>query len=357
MLVKENQVHPKRKREKTVDVSIPKVNMKTFFTFLSSTSNLQDTEPPLLPITLDTVDPLEAYVESGFQNINESASEDLLLGPSQITPSDAPEISTCSASVQVPLRKCKGCSILTQDGIFSNFPFQLLAELDFVFERDVFHHISCAENLYMCSDHERDVNLDCENLRYSTILEGLVKRLNDKELHNSHVNNKYLTFGQLDKRVGHFRNIRDNLTLKDLNNVRKINNLGRTLKLHEHFMYLIKENKINNLHELVNVALRNKRSISYIIEKMTFAIRGLYNPRYRTDDKELAFLILHYGGPGLLEIVHKAIQLPSVSTAYRLLSNSKPMKSSIDITTTDVVSNIQFDERLRYSRMFKVDET
>ena len=156
---------PKTKKRKTVDVSVPKVNMKTFFTPLSSTSNLQDTEPPLLPITLNTVGPLEAYVESGFQNINESASEDLLLCPSQITPSDAPEISTCSASVQVPLRKCKGCSILTQDGIFSNFPFQLLAELGFVFERmfSIMYPL-----LKICSDHERDVNLDCENLRYST---------------------------------------------------------------------------------------------------------------------------------------------------------------------------------------------
>ena len=113
-----------------------------------------------------------------------------------------------------------------------------------------------------------------------------------------------------------------------------------------------------NLHELVNVALRNNRSITYIIEKMTAAVKGLYNPCYSVDDKELAFLILHYGGPGLLEILHKAMQLPSTSTAYRLLRGSKPIKSLTDVSSTDVVNNIKPNNKcFQYGYMFKVNET
>ena len=58
------------------------------------------------------------------------------------------------------------------------------------------------------------------------------------------------------------------------------------------------------------------------------------------DNKELAFLILHYRGPGLLDIVHKAIQLPSTlttTTTYRLLISSRPIKSSTDVTSNVVV--------------------
>ena len=58
------------------------------------------------------------------------------------------------------------------------------------------------------------------------------------------------------------------------------------------------------------------------------------------------------------EIVHKAIRLPCVSTAYNLLKNIKPIKSSTDVSSKDVVDNFNFgEEGVKYGYMFKVDET
>ena len=44
-------------------------------------------------------------------------------------------------------------------------------------------------------------------------------------------------------------------------------------------------------------ALGAKRSISYIIDKIVDAIHGIYNPHYAQNGKDLAFLILQFGGP------------------------------------------------------------
>ena len=67
------------------------------------------------------------------------------------------------------------------------------------------------------------------------------------------------------------------------------------------------------------VALKAKRSIGYIVNKVIDAIiGGIYSPNTTECDKHLTFLILQLSsGPGLLDIVHRAINLPSTSTAYR----------------------------------------
>ena len=73
------------------------------------------------------------------------------------------------------------------------------------------------------------------------------------------------------------------------------------------FFFLLKENKIHRLHELINVAFKAKRSIGFIVNKLVDAIDGIYLPNPSQDDKDLASLILQFGGPGLLDIVHRAI--------------------------------------------------
>ena len=89
--------------------------------------------------------------------------------------------------------------------------------------------------------------------------------------------------------------------------------------MHKRFLLLIKDNNFHRLHELVKVALENRNFLSYIINKFVDVIDGIYNVNCTQNDKELDFLILQFGGPGLLDIVHRAINLPSVSTAYRMI--------------------------------------
>ena len=118
----------------------------------------------------------------------------------------------------------------------------------------------------------------------------------------------------------------------------------------------MKENKIHRLHELINVAFKAKRSIGYIVNKLVDAIDGIYRPNPSQDDKDLAFLILQFGGPGLLDIVHRAIGFPSTSTAYKMIKGTTQMSSAIDVKTEDIINNIKINDDLpTYGHMLKME--
>ena len=55
------------------------------------------------------------------------------------------------------------------------------------------------------------------------------------------------------------------------------------------------------------------------MNKLADAIDGIYSANPTQDDKDIAFLIQQFGGPGLLDMVARAIKLPSNSTVYQLL--------------------------------------
>ena len=84
--------------------------------------------------------------------------------------------------------------------------------------------------------------------------------------------------------------------------------------------------------------------IEYVIQRMIDAVGGVYNVRSSDDDVDLAFLMLQYGGPGLLDIVHRALNFPSTSTAYRLLQKSKELlNSSVNTDIHDYIHNLHPD--------------
>lgn len=170
------------------------------------------------------------------------------------------------------------------------------------------------------------------------------------------MNNRYLTFKQLENRTQHLHATLNKEKLKSLNNNRKLVTLNKSLMLHQRFMILIRENSIPKLHELVKVAMNRKRGLEYTITKMVDAIDGVYNPHSSEDDKDLAFLILQYGGPGLLD---RALNFPSSSTSYRLLKASRCMiKSSVNTEIEDFVFNINIEQSSpKYGYMLKIDET
>ena len=78
------------------------------------------------------------------------------------------------------------------------------------------------------------------------------------------------------------------------------------------------QNNIPSLTQLVNVALKRKRSVRYILDEVTEVIDGVYIARASNDDKDLAFLVLKFGGPSLLDILYQANVFPSTSTAYHM---------------------------------------
>ena len=75
-----------------------------------------------------------------------------------------------------------------------------------------------------------------------------------------------------------------------------------------------------------------------MLQKLSDAVDKKYNPHHTIEDKELSILILKFGGPSLLEILHRAKVFPSPSTAYRFLDERKiEMKSHISFDVEDMI--------------------
>lgn len=71
---------------------------------------------------------------------------------------------------------------------------------------------------------------------------------------------------------------------------KEVYKLCSTLSLHKRLIVSISEIKLLRLQQLVQVALRNKRKISYILSKVMDVIEGIYTPNLSQDDKDVAFL-------------------------------------------------------------------
>ena len=125
--------------------------------------------------------------------------------------------------------------------------------------------------------------------------------------------------------------------------------LQKTLEI-QRFLLLLKENNVPRLPELVSVAMHAGRSIGYITDKLTDAINDIYCANSSEDDKDIAFFIQQLGGPALLDMVARAIRLPSNSTIYRMLKGTSTINSSFLATPEEIVQNIKFnDDAPKYS--------
>ena len=119
------------------------------------------------------------------------------------------------------------------------------------------------------------------------------------------------------------------------------------------------ENNVLRVKELVCVALKHKRSISYIVDEVKLAIGKIYRARPSQEDKDLSSIVLKLGGPTLLSILCKANKLPSTSLAYRIGHDLKPLHSPVTNSATKCMqSNLDVDFfKDSSSTSLKMDET
>ena len=188
----------------------------------------------------------------------------------------------------------------------------------------------------------------------------LIESSNDDSKHLSTANNSQLTFSQMGSRIKNYRLQLQKKKLEVLSKSKTIFRLNHTLSLHQRLMLLIQENSIPRIHEIVSVALKHKRGIGYVISKITDAVNGVYSPCFSSKDKKLAFLVLQYGGPNLLDILHRALNFPEASTAYRFLkaTGNKNIKSSVTTPPEDFIENFTVQTGVpKFGYMLKLDET
>ena len=81
-------------------------------------------------------------------------------------------------------------------------------------------------------------------------------------------------------------------------------------------------------------------------------------PNPSQSDKDLAFLVLKFGGPSLLNILYRAHVLPHESTAYRMAKMCPPIVSSVQDTVAKCFeSNTKISATGRCAVSLKMDET
>ena len=92
------------------------------------------------------------------------------------------------------------------------------------------------------------------------------------------------------------------LQLDLISKSKRVERLNSVLGLHKRFMVLLSQNDVLRVKELVAVALKHKRSINYIVDKVVGAIEGVYRARPSDKDKDLAFVVLKLGGPSCINV-------------------------------------------------------
>ena len=148
------------------------------------------------------------------------------------------------------------------------------------------------------------------------------------------------------------------LRLDLLNSVFKISWLRRGLSMHQRFLVNLSDHNVPRLQQLVQVALKNNRSIGYILSNVMGGVDGIHMPNPTQSDKDLAFLVLKFGGPTLLNILYRAHVLPHESTAYRMAKMCPPIVSSVQDTVAKCFeSNMKISETGRCAVSLKMDET
>ena len=71
------------------------------------------------------------------------------------------------------------------------------------------------------------------------------------------------------------------------------------------------------------------------------AIDKHYSPNYSKYDKDLALLVLKFGWPSLLKILHRAKGFPGISTSYRLVKSKKlHLESHVSIPAQTIMRNV-----------------
>lgn len=256
--------------------------------------------------------------------------------------------------------KCSGFQVNAPfENIYAAVACHQLLELDIVIEAQNLHHRSCMESNYVTKDGNL-INEACENLRYSTKLKQVIDRSRKtiEDLSLIKCNNTFLSHSQLSQKAKKMREEKEEYRLKLLRVTFKYSKLCSTLSLHERFLVSIAENNVPRLQQLVKVALKNNRKMPYILSKVMAVIEGIYTPNPSQDDKDMAFLVLKFGGPSLLHILYKAGILPHESTAYRMARKCPPIVSSVKSSAGECFeNNVKFSEVGKCLVSIKMDET
>ena len=358
------KIAPKRKASASNNIQSPNIWVQPNVTD-AATTTLLDRDQPDVTNDRESVPELDVIAVEDSEVVNpvDTNSTNITLAVMEAA-TTATNHENFTQTPPLEIVKCAGVYLSCPPGsnIFHCFPFQLLQKKNLVFENGNFHHTACAARGYQIVDISLEsstpMNKICYNLMYSSNVEKIVQNMLDTDFYKTTTQDENLSHMQMKQRLDKVRNDAKQIQLQNFNLIRKVERLNKTLDLHQRLLVLLKEGKVHRLKQLLSVAMRNSRNISYIVGKVVDAIAGIYRPHPDQDDKDLAFVIWQLGGPALLDICHRAIGFPCTSVAYAMIKGTKFISSSFEATEKEAFDNLKFDDATpKYGRMLKIDET
>ena len=120
------------------------------------------------------------------------------------------------------------------------------------------------------------------------------------------------------------------------------NELSPIIAMHHRFLMALVSHDVPRLRQLISVCMRQKRSMTFIVDKLEKAISGIYNPKgYNQLDYDICPMVLLTGGPRLLHVLHQTSGLPSLCTAYRVVDRENALKDvHLTLTTMCDIENM-----------------
>jgi hypothetical protein len=130
----------------------------------------------------------------------------------------------------------------------------------------------------------------------------------------------------------------NDLKLRSMNASRALGRFARVVDDYKRFVMAVGSGSYSRLQALVARGLRSGWSVSAILTQMDNAVKGCYKAKsYLEIDYQRALILYRFGGARLADFAHRALGLPSLTTA-REHSTSVPLRVSASYPTSDEVT-------------------
>ncbi|KAG8753308.1 hypothetical protein FRC12_011587 [Ceratobasidium sp. 428] len=244
----------------------------------------------------------------------------------------------------LPWTRCKGVMLPLppECSSYTLYPFQLHVDKDLPWSIHIEHggamylvSSSCQSNIEV-SGHQACV--ECEKLLKNPMVEGIIQRT--KEYHEN-TPWQFLSSSILLQLLHEKTSQVNTMRIQNLAQTRKIATVARNLDDHKRFIMAIGSGRVERVHALVAVGLRNGSSVRALLGAYDQAAAGLYKPRGYSEEETLrTFLLLKLGGARVADIAHRSMNSPSISTARKHAPVAALRASPATPTLDEVVYNI-----------------
>ncbi|CAM9174716.1 unnamed protein product, partial [Sphacelaria rigidula] len=168
----------------------------------------------------------------------------------------------------------------------------------------------------------------CSDLEYNTQLQAIKtravwRRRREGERLDS-LNYAYLTRSQLIDRAKFHYVDKKAFRLQSKHAEKRRQIVVKNIDIHKRIVMMVGSEDIGGIKRIFGQALREGKSVHAILATLESAVNRQYSARnYDRKDLHLATVVMRIGGPSLLDTLHQAAGMPSVSWTQKQLRAGK----------------------------------